>query len=220
MRKAHRAARVLAVDAISPDGRTLYVLRYPKTRAGGLEYDVMALDLRTGRLKGDPIMDPREPDEKMGGTRLTRTMSRDMRWVYTLYSGEHNFVHALDTKEGTARCIDIPGGDLLAERLTVVGSTLQVGDMATIDLKTFVLTDAPATPAATPQATATPAPASHQGGIPWAPVALGLVALAGVALLTYRLRTHRPEPYEISVRADGESLHEVEDPHEPVLHPK
>ena len=60
----------------------------------------MALDLRTGRLRGEPIMDPREPDEQMGGVPLTRTMSPDMRWVYTLYSGEHNFVHALDTKDG------------------------------------------------------------------------------------------------------------------------
>ncbi len=92
-------------------------------------YDVMALDLRTGRLRGEPIMDPREPDEKMGGIPLTRTMSPDMRWVYTLYSGEHNFVHALDTQEGTARCIDLPGGDLSAERLALDGPTLQVGDV-------------------------------------------------------------------------------------------
>ncbi len=206
VRKRIALPEFVSVDAISPDGRTLYVLRYPKAQAGGVNYDVMALDLRSGRLRGGPITDPREPGEQLGGIPLTRTMSRDMRWVYTLYGGEHNFVHALDTKEGTARRIDIPGGDLLAERLTVVGPTLQVGDMATIDLKTFVLTDAPEPAAATPQATATPAPVKDQGGIPWAPVALGLVALGALGLLTRRVRTHRPEPVEITVRRhlDGE----------------
>jgi hypothetical protein len=160
----------------------------------------MALDLRTGRLRGGPIMDPREPDEKMGGIPLTRTMSPDMRWVYTLYSGEHNFVHALDTQQGTARCIDLPGGDVSAERLALDGPTLQVGDVATIDLRTFTLAKAPARPVATPRATPTPAPPKDGGGIPWVPVALGLVALAGLGLLTRRVRAHRPEPVEISLR--------------------
>jgi hypothetical protein len=215
-RKRISLPEFLAVDAISPDGRTLYVLRYPKTQA---TYDVMRLDLRTGRLKGDPIMDPREPDEQMSGIPLTRTMSPDMRWMYTLYSGEHNFVHALDTQAGIARCIDLPDGDLSAERLALDGPRLQVGDVATVDLRTFTLGKPPARPVATPQATATPAPpVEHDGGIPWAPVALGLVALAAVGLVSYRVRTHRPEPFEISVRADGTSVEQVVDPHEPAGH--
>ena len=61
----------------------------------------MALDLASGRLEGEPIMDPREPDEKMGGFPLSRTMSADGRWAYTLYTGgEETFVHALDTLKG------------------------------------------------------------------------------------------------------------------------
>jgi hypothetical protein len=208
-RKRIALPEFLSVDAISPDGRTLYVLRYPKTQA---TYEVMALDLRTGRFRGEPIMDPREPDEKMGGVPLTRTMSPDMRWVYTLYSGEHNFVHALDTKEGIARCIDLPGGDLSAERLALDGPTLQVGDVATIDLRTFALGKPPARPVAT----ARPASAKDEGGIPWVPVGLGLLALVAMGLLAHRRR--RPEPFEISLRADGSSMQEVEDPHEPVLH--
>jgi hypothetical protein len=214
-RKRIALPEFLSVDAISPDGRTLYVLRYPKTQA---TYDVMALNLRTGKFRGEPIMDPREPDEKMGGVPLTRTMSPDMRWMYTLYSGEHNFVHALDTKAGAARCIDLPDGDLSAERLALNGPTLQVGDVATIDLRTFTLGKAPARSVATLQATPTPAPAKGGGGIPWAPVALGVVALAAVGLLTRRVRAHRPEPFEISVRADGESMEQVEDAHVAVPH--
>jgi hypothetical protein len=211
-RKRIALPEFLSVDAISPDGRTLYVLRY--ATKGVQTYDVMALDLRTGRLRGKPIMDPREPDEKMGSFPLTRTMSPDMRWVYTLYSGEHYFVHALDTKAGTARCIDLPGSDFSAERLTLDGPTLQVGDVATIDLRTFALAKAPAAPAATPRATPTSVPpAKDQGGFPWLPVALGLIALAIVGLLTHRVRAHRPEPFDISLRGDGTSVEQVVDRH-------
>jgi hypothetical protein len=194
-RKRISLPEFLSVDAISPNGRTLYVVRYPKTLA---TYDVMALDLRTGRLRGAPIMDPREPDEKMSGIPLTRTMSPDMRWMYTLYSGDENFVHALDTQEGTARCIDLPEGDLSAERLALDGPTLQVGDVATVDLRTFKLATARASPAATP----TPAPATDGGRTPWVPVALGFLALVAAGLLINRVRAHRPEPLEISLRHD------------------
>ena len=36
MRKRITLPEFVSVDAISPDGRMLYVLRYPKARAGGL----------------------------------------------------------------------------------------------------------------------------------------------------------------------------------------
>jgi DNA-binding beta-propeller fold protein YncE len=77
----------MSVDAISPDGRTLYVLRYPKERSDGLQYDVLAVDLGTGRLRGGPIMDPRTPGEQMGGFPVSRATSPDGRWAYTLYVG-------------------------------------------------------------------------------------------------------------------------------------
>jgi len=195
VRKRITLPEFVSVDAISPDGRTLYVLRYPKARAGGLTYDVMALDLRTGQLRGEPIMDPREPDEQMGGMPLRRVMSPDGRWAYTLYSGEENFVHALDTLKGEARCIDLPGGDLSAQALELDGSTLRVGSLATIDLRTFETVEA--TPTQAPRATATPAPADPGGGgVPWLPVALGIAVLGGVALL---LSARRPEPVEVTV---------------------
>jgi hypothetical protein len=198
VRKRIALPEFVSVDAISPDGRTLYVLRYPKARAAGLVYDVMALDLRSGAFRGGPIMDPREPDEQMGGFPLRRVMSPDGRWAYTLYSGEENFVHALDTLKGEARCIDLPGGvDLSAQALELEGTLLRVGSLATIDLRTFETVEAAAAPTATPRATATPAPAEPGGGgIPWVPVALGIAVLAGVALL---LSARRPEPLEVSI---------------------
>jgi hypothetical protein len=192
----------LSVDAISPDGRTLYVLRYPKARSGGLQYDVMALDLASGRLRGEPIMDPREPDEKMGGFPVSRTMSPDGRWAYTLYTGgEETFVHALDTLKGQARCIDVPSGDVSAARLRVDGDTLRLDGLGTIDLRTFAFTKTPATPAPTPtpRATATPAPAKESSGVPWMPVALGALVLVAAGLIARR-RKPRSDVYEVRYR--------------------
>jgi hypothetical protein len=93
-------------DAISPDGRWMYLIHYTSPR-NAIRYEVVALDLRSERLTG-PIVDPREPDEKMNGRPLTRASSADGRWAYTLYDGtEHPFVHALDTVARDARCVDL-----------------------------------------------------------------------------------------------------------------
>lgn len=94
-------------DAMSPDGRWLYLIQYTSA-ADPLQYRVRALDSVTGRLLPKPIVDPREPGEAMNGIPLTRAMSPDGRWAYTLYDGtEHPFVHALDTTGRSARCIDL-----------------------------------------------------------------------------------------------------------------
>lgn len=94
-------------DAMSPNGRWLYLIQYT-SRDDPLQYQVRALDAVTGRLDPKPIVDPREPDEAMNGHPLTRATSPDGRWAYTLYEGtEHPFVHALDTSGRSARCIDL-----------------------------------------------------------------------------------------------------------------
>jgi hypothetical protein len=94
------------IDAISPDGRWLYVVEYPS--GDPLDYHVRVLDTRTGRLDPSYVVDPRNPTEQMGGMPMTRAVSRDGRWSYTLYSGgEETFIHALDTVGRTAACIDL-----------------------------------------------------------------------------------------------------------------
>jgi hypothetical protein len=136
-------------DAISPRGRWIYVIHYTSPK-DPLQYEVLALDLRTAKLHHAPIVDPREPDEKMNGHPLTRRSSRDGRWAYTLYEGaDHPFVHALDTQRRTARCIDLDwlhghnslrrlrfelrdGGDELALRKPD-GETVAVVDTATFE---------------------------------------------------------------------------------------
>ena len=99
-----------AFDALAPDGRRLYVLHYPGGVSGGIRYVVRSVDLRTGRLEPGAIVDKTEPSERMNGIALARAWSRDRTWAYTLYNGGdgHAFVHALNTRSRTARCIELP----------------------------------------------------------------------------------------------------------------
>ena len=109
------------VDAISPDGRSLYLIHY--LRQDAASYEVRAFDLVAGRLVRAPVVDPREPGEKMQGLPMTRATSADARFAYTLYVRPQGapFIHALDTMRGSAACIDLRSlahADLSAARLT------------------------------------------------------------------------------------------------------
>jgi hypothetical protein len=94
-------------DALSPDGRTMYLINYTSPR-DPTEYDVRAYDLAAGDLEPGAIVDPDEAGDEMYGFALSRVTSPDGRWAYTLYWGrEHPFIHALNTVDGTADCIDL-----------------------------------------------------------------------------------------------------------------
>ena len=135
-------------DAISPNGDWLYLIHYTSPQ-DPTRYLVQGYDLRHWRLSPAPIIDPTAPHEKMRGNPLTRAMSADGRWAYTLYDGGGGtpFVHALDTVARSAHCIDLdslsPNSDLSKLRLAVVGGgkKLEVrgGREGTInvDLRTF-----------------------------------------------------------------------------------
>ncbi|HWO84641.1 MAG TPA: hypothetical protein VNM38_12755 [Solirubrobacterales bacterium] len=104
-------------DALSPNASTMYLIHnfFGGRRRGG--YEVRALDLASGRLLPHPIVDPSEPDERMQGSAVSRVASRDGRWAYTLYAGtEEIFLHALDTVDGRAVCVDLPQLDELSLR--------------------------------------------------------------------------------------------------------
>jgi hypothetical protein len=111
---AHRAVVRLhgdfSFDAISPDGSRLYLIQY-LSPADPTRYAVRSFELSSMRLAPRPVVDPREPDEAMRGNPLSRAVSADGRWAYTLYDGggTHPFIHALDTARSTARCIDVAG---------------------------------------------------------------------------------------------------------------
>lgn len=94
-------------DALSPDGKTLYVVEHLDTDAGGV-YQVRAVDVATGALKDGIIVDKRNLDEQMAGYPLAQVRRAD-GIVLTLYRGrEHPFIHALNTVEGWAICLDLP----------------------------------------------------------------------------------------------------------------
>jgi hypothetical protein len=144
-----RLAGTYAFDAVSRDGRRLFVLQYPGGVQSGVRYVVRSIDLRSGKLEPGAIVDKTEPDEQMSGIALTRAWSRDGAWAYTLYNGgtSHAFVHALNTRTRTARCIDLPwSGDsqsiLDGAALSVRGTALLLSNaggatLARIDTRTF-----------------------------------------------------------------------------------
>ncbi|HEV2999494.1 MAG TPA: hypothetical protein VGW75_02050 [Solirubrobacteraceae bacterium] len=119
-------------DALSPDGRRLFLVNYvdpDDPRA----YAVRSLDLVDGRLEAGAIVDAREPDEDMRGYPVTRATTRDGRWAYTLYDGVGEpFVHALDTTGRRAFCIDLPMlrgvQDAFSLRLRLEAGRLEVLD--------------------------------------------------------------------------------------------
>jgi hypothetical protein len=96
-------------DAVSPQGRRMFLINYTSP-ADPTRYTVRAYDLNANRLLAKPIVDPAEPSDKMRGGPITRMVSVDGRWAYTLYDGAGGtpFVHALDTATGRAHCIDLP----------------------------------------------------------------------------------------------------------------
>lgn len=97
-------------DAISPHGRTLYLIQ-----SLGRHYLVRAYDLRLRQLVARVIADRREAESgPMTGSAVTRATTRDGSWAYTLYTRPNGtgFVHALDTVHRQAVCIDLPWKDL------------------------------------------------------------------------------------------------------------
>jgi hypothetical protein len=182
------------VDAVSPDGRWMYLIRYRSVSDN--DYQVRAYDLVRRRLLAEPIVDPREPDEKMQGLPMTRTVSADGRWAYTLYGDPEGtpFIHALDTAGRTAACIDLDDlsmDDVSDAKLSLSGASLRVvgpaGPLAIVDTRTFAVRR--------PGAALTPARrvslADDGGGSSWPLAFLVLVPLAGLAVVARR-RRHAP----------------------------
>jgi hypothetical protein len=177
-------------DAISPDGRLLYLILYTDLR-DPTAYEVRAYDIEQGELLRDPIVDPDEPDEAMTGQPMTRVVSGDGRWAYTLYGSFHRhhppFIHALDTEGATAQCIDLDAladdeGQLWRMKLepSSDGAALVVTDrgetLLSVDLETFEVTE--------PIEDATAA--SDSGGTPYAAIAAGAAVIATLLLVGRR----------------------------------
>ena len=100
-------------DAISPEGKTVYLIQILPTANGAFRYLVRAYDLWQHRLVPGSIADKTEPGA-MSGLPMSRVESADGTWVYTLYqrvgvAGGKPFIHALNTRARVAVCIDLDG---------------------------------------------------------------------------------------------------------------
>jgi hypothetical protein len=193
-------------DALSPDGRTMYLVEYKS--ADYNDYAVREYDLTRGRLLDDPVQFSHEvaPGE-MRGLPMARATSPDGRWAYTLYNGggrarDEAFIHILDTVDGISHCIELPNISgreawTLRLELTAGAGALNVmrGSrvMASMDTETYAVNE-PRPPGA---------PASSEsdgGGIPGVAIGaiiFGVALMAGTAL---RIRRHRlgplpPDPF-------------------------
>jgi hypothetical protein len=179
-------------DAISPRGRTMFLINYTSP-ADPTRYTVRGYDLNANTLLPKPIVDPAEPADKMRGAPITRMMSPDGRWAYTLYdgAGAEPFVHALDTATSRAHCIDLPmlvgQQNLWSLRFTRgPDASIRIGTsgeaLAVVDTSTF-----------TANAPAVRAPSS--GLRPWLiATALALLSLLVVLAATRRRFRGRPAP--------------------------
>ena len=109
IRRAFTLRGDFAFDALSPDGRLLYVIEHVSAQDAS-RYRVRAYDLAAGRLLARVIADKREGTQVMAGYPIARATSADGGWIYTLYRNDAGspFVHALDARNAAAVCIDLP----------------------------------------------------------------------------------------------------------------
>jgi hypothetical protein len=120
----HGTARVISLDgqfdfdALSTDGRQLFVVEHLAGPPAG-HYQVRQVDVASGALQPGVVVDKRNIDEAMAGWPLGQVRLPGGR-VLTLYRGtDHPFIHALDTVQTFAACIDLPAtgaGDVGAAR--------------------------------------------------------------------------------------------------------
>ena len=143
VRQRVQLAGQFSYDALSPDARTLFLIQRVSPRS--IHYYVRAYDVSAGRLLEQIVFDRREGEGAMSGSPVTRATGPSGRWVYTLYVSPSGgmFVHALDTVDRHAFCVDLPKRvaaglhmrlKLTPGRLAVIEATKR---LAVIDTKTL-----------------------------------------------------------------------------------
>ena len=183
-------------DALSPDGRLMYVVDYESAN-NPLDYRVRAYDLEAGRFLAKDVVDPSEPDEQMSGQPVKRRMSPDGRWAYTLYGGgDETFIHALDTQGATAVCVDLD--EINPNQLYSLGLRIDdaSGELTVLEKGEPVAAVDPSDDFAVselsePASSAADASSDGSGGGDWVgPLAIGagVALLAATALMAFRHR--------------------------------
>src|SRR5262249_60092550 len=84
VRRDVRLPFAFSYDALSPDGRTLFLIQHASPTS--VHYYVRAYDLVHGRLLRRIVFDAREKGEgPMSGSPVMRATGPSGRWIYTLY---------------------------------------------------------------------------------------------------------------------------------------
>jgi hypothetical protein len=96
-------------DALSDSGQNLYLIQ----RMGDPNhYQVRMLDVATGTLVEQPVVDKREAAEPMNGIRGDSVADSQGQYVFTVYAREAGpFIHALPLDQPFAWCIDLPAAN-------------------------------------------------------------------------------------------------------------
>ena len=94
-------------DAVSNDGDRLYLIQH----LNGKEYYVRLYDVMGGKLDDNIVVDKRDGNQAMVGTRLSGVATPDGHWLFSMYVREHEspFIHALSLDGPYAFCLDLPG---------------------------------------------------------------------------------------------------------------
>jgi hypothetical protein len=179
-----------AFDALSPDGRMLYLIQH-LSATDTSRYVVRAYDILNGVLLSGTVADKSQRGWVMAGAPVARASGPGGRWVYTLYqrTGGTPFVHALDTMTGHAHCIGIPWTGNQAAIWNLRLSLGRDGRTLAIHWKSghgFLLMNTRSWRLSTP----------HGGGFAWGILAAAIggafALLLAAALLRRALRTDGP----------------------------
>ena len=205
LRRTIRLPGDFSYDALSADGRSLFLINYVSP-TDPRKYRVRVFDLARNRLVAKPVVDPRESPDEMNGFPMTRVVSPDGRWAYTLYDrpGEHPFIHALDTRDRTARCIDLDGpafgaGSAYELRLAIAASGARIdiarkgAPLASVDTATWRVSGAAAARAERAAASDHDPPGPALGW-PLLGIALLAAGLAAPVLMDRRRRRAAASP--------------------------
>jgi hypothetical protein len=93
-------------DALSDTGQSLYLIQ---KMGDPNHYQVRLLDVRSGTLVEQPVVDKRDAAEPMNGIRGDSAASPLGEYVFTVYAREGGpFIHALPLDQPFAWCIDLP----------------------------------------------------------------------------------------------------------------
>lgn len=111
-----------AFQAISPTGSQLYLRHYRTHDRDSThdrrsdDFDLWALDARSGRLEPQPLT-VSNSGRPLAGVPTSAATSPDGRWAYALYDGDERmpFLLALDTVTGRIIRVDLPGLERLLD---------------------------------------------------------------------------------------------------------